>query len=154
MDIYRVQHGEAVLESEDPERPLTNNGRSEVEAVARCVASLGIAVSQIRHSGKLRARQTAEVFARNLAPSQGVIEQEGLGPNDDPRKTLQQVSEVKGSLMIVGHLPHLSKLASLCLTGNPREGVVRFTKAGVVCLGSNDGGWSLNWALVPEILRP
>jgi len=39
MEIYLVQHGEAKSESEDPERPLTENGRRAVESVARYIAS-------------------------------------------------------------------------------------------------------------------
>jgi phosphohistidine phosphatase len=152
MEVYLVQHGEAVPESQDPERPLADRGRAEVDSVARHVANAGTKVSQIRHSGKLRARQTAEVFAQHLAPPGGMAEQKGLGPNDDPEKALRQVSEAEEPLMIVGHLPHLSRLASLLLLGDPEKAAVAFRMGGVVCLGRTDRGWSLKWALVPEIV--
>ena len=57
--LYLVQHGEAVGESVDPNRPLSAHGRATVEQVAACAARLGLKVDQIRHSGKLRAEQTA-----------------------------------------------------------------------------------------------
>ena len=81
MEIYLVQHGEAKPESEAPERPLTDKGRTEVESVAYYVAGLGVKVSRIVHSGKLRAKQTAEIFAQKLRPSQDTVGQEGLGPD-------------------------------------------------------------------------
>lgn len=152
MEIYLIQHGESKPESEDPERPLTDKGRTEVESVARYVTSLGVNVSQIFHSTRLRAKQTAELFAQYLGAPQGVIEQEGLGPLDDPQEAKQLVLQAEESLMIVGHLPHLSKLASLLILGDPEKEVVRFKMGGVVCLGRSDGGWSINWALVPQLI--
>ena len=153
MEIYLVQHGESKPESEDPERPLTEKGRADVEAVAHYVGSLEIKVTQIQHSGKLRAKQTAEIFAQHLAPPQGAIEQEGLGPLDNPYKAKQIALQAGRTIMIVGHLPHLSRLASLLISGDPDKEVVRFRMGGVVCLGENDSSWVLNWAFVPEIVR-
>ena len=153
MEVYLVRHGEAKPESNDPERPLTDSGMADVESLARYIANLKVAVSQIRHSGKLRARQTAEIFGRYLAPPHGVIEHAGLAPNDDPRKALAEICQATEPLMIVGHLPHLSRLASLLLSGNVDKDLVRFRVGGVVCLSSDDGGWALSWALDPEIVR-
>ena len=59
MIVYLVQHGEAKSEEEDPERPLTDNGRFTVESVSEHIAPLGLGVTRIIHSGKLRAKQTA-----------------------------------------------------------------------------------------------
>ena len=61
--LYLVQHGEATKETEDPARPLTEHGRQEVVKVARALARVRLGVSVIAHSGKLRARQTAELQA-------------------------------------------------------------------------------------------
>ena len=152
MEIYLVQHGEAKSESEDPERPLTDKGRHEVESVARSVAGRDIRVSRILHSGRLRAKQTAEGFAMYLEPPQGIIEQEGLGPSDDPQRAKQLISQATEPLMIVGHLPHLSRLASLLILENSEAEVVKFRMAGVVCLGKIDNAWLVSSALVPEIV--
>ncbi|MCK4829093.1 phosphohistidine phosphatase SixA, partial [bacterium] len=54
------------------------------------------------------------------------------------------------SLMIVGHLPHLSRLAGLLLTGDPENQVVEFINSGVVCLTGQDKQWTLSWAVVPD----
>lgn len=81
--LYLVQHGKAATEAEDPARPLTAEGREDVKRVAACVAKLNLTVLTICHSGKLRAKQTAELFAQILAPA-SIGEIGGLAPLDDP----------------------------------------------------------------------
>ena len=151
MEIYLVQHGEAKPETEDPERPLTDKGRRDVEASARYAAALAVEVAQILHSGKLRAKQTAEVLTQFLLPSQGIREEKGLAPLDDPHLAERLVGESEEPLMIVGHLPHLSRLASLLILGTPEEEVIKFTMGGVVCLTKSDDRWLVRWALIPEV---
>jgi phosphohistidine phosphatase len=56
MRLYLVQHGDAVSEQSDPERPLSVAGRRDVEAVARLLASNDIRAERVAHSGKLRAQ--------------------------------------------------------------------------------------------------
>ena len=153
MEVYLVQHGESKSEAEDPARPLTNRGKQEVESMARYVANLGIEVAQLFHSGKLRAKQTAELFAQHLMPPEGIAEQEGLGPLDDPYKAKQLVSQAEESFMIVGHLPHLSRLASLLVLGEPEKEVVKFRMGGVVCLAKSGESWSIDWALIPPFAQ-
>ena len=81
MKIYLVQHGEAKLEKEAPERPLTDKGKEKVESVARYVVGYGIEIAEILHSGRLRAKQTAELFAQYLSPPQGIREVKGARPS-------------------------------------------------------------------------
>jgi phosphohistidine phosphatase len=57
-------------------------------------------------------------------------------------------------LMLVGHLPHMARLASLLLTGNPNREVVRFRNATIVCLERVEDGWVLLWALGPDLVEP
>jgi len=153
MEIYLVQHGEAKSEIEDPERPLTKKGRKEVESSARYAATLGIEIVQILHSGRLRAKQTAEIFAQIFSPPQGIREEKGLAPLDDPNPTKHLVQQAEKPLMIVGHLPHLSRLTSLLILGALEKEVIRFTMGGVVCLSREDSNWQIKWALTPEILQ-
>ena len=57
------------------------------------------------------------------------------------------------SSVVVGHLPHLSRLASLLLTGESEAEIVAFQMAGIVCLGRADrGSWSLRWMVIPQVL--
>ena len=153
MKVYLVQHGESKSEAEDPERPLTEKGKEAVGTVADYVAPLGLEVAIIVHSSRLRARQTAEIFARCLSPAQGVREVEGVGPLDDPHEAEQLIQRAERPLMIVGHLPHLSRLASLLILGTPEHEVIRFRMGGVVCLSESDNKWSVEWALMPELVH-
>jgi phosphohistidine phosphatase len=152
MDMYLVQHGEARAESEDPARPLTERGRREVERVAGAAARLGLGITLIQHSGKLRARQTAEVLAAALHPSLGVRECAGLAPNDDPSLVAQMVAEAREPWLLVGHLPHLSRLLSLLVVGDPDRGLLAFRMSGLVGLGRESGGWRLRFVLTPELV--
>jgi phosphohistidine phosphatase len=152
VEVYLVQHGEAKPESEDPERPLTYTGRTQVEAAAQHLAACGVTVSRILHSGKLRAKQTAAILAQYLDPAVDVVEQEGLGPKDDPGIAEQMLTQSREPVMIVGHLPHLSRLAALLMLGDADRTVVSFQMGGVVCLGKGDDGWTVRWALVPDLV--
>jgi phosphohistidine phosphatase len=56
--------------------------------------------------------------------------------------------------MLVGHLPHLSRLASALLLGDPGREIVRFRMGAIVCLVRAEGRWLLQWVLTPELARP
>src|SRR6516225_11720817 len=130
MELYLVQHGEAKPESEEPERPLTDRGAETVRRMAAWAAQVGLKVDQIRHSGKRRAEQTAALLGERLNPAQGVIAVDGLQPNDDVRPVAEAIQAEPAAVMLVGHLPHLSRLANLLLTGDPDSTVLRFQMAG------------------------
>jgi phosphohistidine phosphatase len=153
MRVYLIQHGEATSEEEDPERPLTDKGRKAVESMSKYIATLGLGVTCIIHSGKLRARQTAEIFARHLSLLERVCKQKGLGPMDELQEVKQLIQRTDQPLMIIGHLPHLSRLVSLLTVGSAEQEVVSFQKGGVVCLIRKDDGWLLAWALTPELIQ-
>lgn len=148
MYLYLVRHGDAKAEEVDPERPLSDRGWAEVQRVARHVGRLGLPVAEIRHSDKLRATQTAETFAKLLSPPHGVRQARGLNPMDDPAIAREDIEVFPESLMLVGHLPHLGRLAR-SLLGLDRE-IFDFPPAAVVCLVRTDRGWRLEWILTPE----
>ncbi len=149
MHLYLVRHGEAKSEREDPERPLSSRGREEVERVSRAAAKKGMAASRIFHSDKLRAKQTAEILARKIIPSEGICEISGLGPEDDPSLTKAELEVSGKSLIVVGHLPHLNRLAALLLNGNSGAQVLDFQTASVVCLSRRKKEWKVNWTMDP-----
>lgn len=150
MKLYLVQHGEAKSEKEDPERSLTDWGREEIERVAKVAKPLGITSSVIYHSGKLRAKQTAEILGGtlNLASQQ----EEGLNPNDPIQPWVERISKENRDLMIVGHLPFLDKLASFLLCGEENARLILFRYGAIVCLQQKeDKKWAVSWILTPEM---
>ncbi len=153
MKLYLIQHGEAKPESEDPERSLTSRGEEEVKKVSVTAKRLNIKPLKVFHSGKMRARQTAEIIARNLQiPGPSVQAMEGLNPNDRVLPWEVRVSQESEDLMIVGHLPFLEKLASLLLCGEENARVVLFRYGAIVCLEQKqDKGWAVRWILTPEM---
>ena len=153
MELLLVQHGESKREAEDPARPLTERGADAVRSMAEWAARAGVRVDQIRHSGKRRAEQTAAILADRLTPAQGVIVVSGLGPNDDVGTIAETIQGEQQSLMLVGHLPFLSRLTGLLVTGDASTLVVAFRNAGMVCLTDQEGTWSVKWAMTPDLAK-
>ncbi len=153
MRLYLMQHGKSKSKEEDPDRSLTDEGRSEVGRVAAFLARTAPSESiPIRHSGKTRARETAEALAGTLEAAT-VEETDGLAPLDDPAIWAERLGETDEDVVLVGHLPHLARLTSLLLASDPERGVVEFSNAGMVCLQRNeDGRWALLWSVVPALL--
>jgi len=104
------------------------------------------------HSGKLRAKQTAEVLAEHLNPARGVLVSKDLEPLADPVILKRRLDETVEDSVLVGHLPHLQKLTGHLLTSNENKLVVTFRNAGIVCLDRESGYWTIQWIITPEIL--
>ena len=154
MYIYLVQHAEAKSKEEDPDRALTDIGRRNMRKTATFAArQAGISVDLIVHSGKTRARQSAEILAELLSPSKGVGESDGLNPNDDTGIWVKNLARSRENLILVGHLPHLGKLTAHLICENPEAAVVEFKNACMICLQrSNTGLWTVQWMIVPQLL--
>jgi len=69
MAVYLVQHGKSLNDQEDPEKGLSERGKAETERIAGVAQGYAVQVSSILHSGKKRARQTAEIMAARLPVS-------------------------------------------------------------------------------------
>lgn len=152
MNLYLVQHGEAKSEMEDPTRPLSDHGTELVRRVAAWGEGARLHIDQIRHSGKKRAEQTAELFAERLKPAGGVIAISGMGPTDDVRPVANAINLEKQDIMLVGHLPFLNRLASQLVIGDPDKQLFKFCNAGIVCLSRDEGEWLISWTVVPQLL--
>jgi phosphohistidine phosphatase len=149
MDFYLARHGEAVGELIDPTRPLTGAGWENVERVARLAAEKTQRVSVIYHSGILRAVQTAEILARHLAPLEGIQMVSGLLPDDDPSVIAAELAIATKPVMLVGHLPHLNRLASLLSRAHAERETVEFMPASLACYTREASRWKLNWMMTP-----
>jgi len=152
MIVYLVQHGEALSSEQDPLRPLSDKGMADVRRMADYLkAHAGVSVHEVLHSGKERSEQTAVVLAEALNAPLGADHH--LKPGDDPDWWAQHLKTRQKHVMLVGHLPHLERLADLLLAGKDGLSLVNFRNAGVVCLQRNgDGVWQLGWILTPAIL--
>jgi phosphohistidine phosphatase len=155
MRLYIVQHGDALPEQVDPERPLSAKGRRDVEAVARLLASAGTRAVRVAHSGKLRAQQTAEVLAAALAPAAVPEIMTGLNPNDPVEPVARRVAGWTSDTILVGHLPFMGRLVARLVAGHERGPVAAFVPGSVVCLEQGEAGrWAITWMVIPELAPP
>ena len=149
--VYLAQHGMAVDKAVDPERPLSEQGIAQTQAIAEQLQRANIKVTRIFHSGKLRARQTAEIFASVLAVDK-LGSTEGFSPNDDVSQTPSQLTF--DDALYIGHLPHLDKLVSLLVSGDEASGVLMFQNSAVVCLENDTSkdNYSIQWYLSNNLI--
>ncbi len=152
MELYLVQHAASKPEHEDPDRSLTVAGAAVARRMAEWAAQVGVGIANIRHSGKTRAAQTASILGESLAPKAGVQAVPGINPLDDPAPLAAELRSQDEPLMLVGHLPFLSRLTGSLLANDPERQVVRFENAGIVCLQRTEGEWSLSWVMLPRLL--
>jgi phosphohistidine phosphatase len=152
MSVYLVQHGKSLPKEEDPEKGLSEKGIKDVKRIAKVGKESGISVSCIKHSGKKRARQTAEIFSSALNPEGGVQEVSGLNPVDDVR-TFSSNLRSKENVMYVGHLPFMERLSSYLICGDEDNPVFKFQNGGIVCIDKDEdsGKWVIQWTFMPDI---
>ena len=152
MALYLVQHGRSHPKDVDPDQGLTDDGRTEVKRIADVARGYGVNVRMILHSGKTRARQTADIMAAALAPADGVKAKSGLKPLDDVT-ALAGLVDATADVMLVGHLPFMQRLTAWLITGSIEPPVFQFQNGGIVCLKENKdaGGWVIVWSLSPHI---
>jgi len=154
MNLYLVQHAEAENEEEDKNRPITEKGAMDTKKAGEFLAKKkGFELDSIMHSGKLRSQQTADILAVELKPADGCWSADGLAPDADPQIWVNNLRDTNDNVMLVGHLPHLEKLASTLLVHDPAKKVINFANAGIVCLRkSPDGAWGVDFIITPDLL--
>lgn len=152
MALYLVQHGKSLPKDQDPQKGLSQEGAAETERIAQVAKGYGIRVSTITHSGKTRARQTAEIFEAALKPSGGIHERSGLNPMDDVSVFADFIDSTEDE-MLVGHLPFMERLAAYLITGSFEKPVFKFQNSGIVCLDKDPvtQSWMIKWTLMPHI---
>jgi phosphohistidine phosphatase len=138
-----VHHGDAIGPEVDPRRPLSVSGREQVERLATAAAVRGARPAVVWHSGKLRARQTAEAFWRLCNALAEFSATRDLQPEDAPAWIATRLRDETRDVLIAGHYPHLPGLLSL-LTGShafPKNGVVALERK------SDSKEWTEIWRL-------
>ena len=154
MKLYLVQHGDSLPEEVNPERPLSERGQQDVTRLAEFLGRRGIRVQRVCHSGKTRARQTAEILAATVASGVAVEAMSGINPNDPVEPIAERIKDWDDDTLLAGHMPFMGRLAALLLTGKSESVVVAFQPGSVVCLERTVSGvWAMNWMLRPELLQ-
>ncbi len=154
MRVYLVRHGKASKDPQhktDAERPLTERGRADVAAMAKFLRKATVEVAQIRHSGLVRAAQTAEILGQQLKPPGGVIAVRGLHYADPVDELARELHYEAEPVMLVGHNPFMEYLAAAMLATNLGRTPVWFATSTIACLDYIDGEWTVKWVLHREL---
>ncbi|MCG8637206.1 MAG: phosphohistidine phosphatase SixA [Desulfobacterales bacterium] len=155
MALFLVQHGICLSRDKDPEKGLSETGIEETRRIAPVAKGYKIPVARIFHSGKKRARQTAEIYHKALDVGTPLAVLNGINPMDDVR-AFAATLDASANWMVVGHMPFMERLVSYLATGDETVRIYRFQNSGIVCLdaGKNDEGeadWFIKWTLNPNI---
>jgi phosphohistidine phosphatase len=144
MRLFLVHHGDAVGPEVDPRRPLSDGGRDAVERLAAASAQKGAQPSVVWHSGKLRAKQTAEIFWRACNALAEFSASRDLQPDDPPAWIRDRLRHEPRDLMLAGHYPHLPGLLRLLVPHS-----AAFPPHGIIALETDDDGetWKEVWRL-------
>jgi len=159
MRLYLVQHGEAVNASVEAEKTLSPKGLRDIRALAEASARHRIEAAEVIHSGKARARQTAEMLAEAL--NLPVRKAAGLDPLDPVRPFADDCAAMR-STVVVGHLPFMERLAAILVAGHEDPPVLAFQRGGMACLERRGppepdapfGAWCILWTAYPDQVHP
>ncbi len=153
MNLYLIRHGQARPRQEDPTQPLTSQGRLDVATTTRFLVQTGISVREIWHSEKARSRETAWIIGQALTASR-LVSKPGLAPLDPVDSIRAEIMERGDDLLIVGHLPFLSRLINLLLGIALGRELVAFQTAALVGLGRDQQNiWKIRFAIYPRLLE-
>lgn len=149
MKLYLIQHGHALSSDEDPDRPLSSQGTSDVTAISAYLDNLNVRVDTIIHSGKTRAMQSA-MIARILTDNE-ISFMTGLDPNDQITSITSVLGSWDSDTMIIGHLPFLGKLAAFLVSEDESLPSFNFTPGTLLILESKSPGeWMVNSMIRPD----
>ncbi|MBC2606988.1 phosphohistidine phosphatase SixA [Pelagicoccus albus] len=152
--IYIARHAHALDEApSDALRPLSEKGHKQCARLVQGLRKTSLlSVSEVWHSGYLRAEQTASALANGLGLPLPHLQKDGLTPYDHPRSIAEKINQTHENFLLAGHEPNLSHLASLLLSGRDDFQAVIFPKASILCLsrmkvGSQATPWQIEWHL-------
>lgn len=163
IEIYLLRHGIAVESdfmsvTKDSERPLTPEGIKKMRCIAKGMKALGLSFECILSSPFLRAKETAEIVARKFHVDEILELTPSLEAGGSPRQLIHDLCRRKGQLtkvLLVGHEPYLSHLASVLVTGK-QELPITFKKGGLCLLKAAKLRYgrcaTLEWLLTPRQL--
>jgi phosphohistidine phosphatase len=146
MQLCLVHHAHALGPDVDPQRPLSTEGLSHAAVLAGRVKARGFVPAVIWHSGKLRARQTAEAFLMACNPFAEFKMIRGVHPDDPPEILSDRMRSETRDVLVAGHIPHLTAWLHAALPES-RD----FPLHGAVALETEDDGrsWKELWREAP-----
>jgi phosphohistidine phosphatase len=161
MMLYIMRHGlaeEPTPKGDDASRKLTAKGADKIRKAAAGIRAMGLALDMILTSPVARAAETAEIVANELGGARPKAMPE-LSTGASPAGALDALAKqrLSESVLVVGHEPTLSRLASLMLTGSSESVGIKLKQGGVIALEFPDrverGAAQLRWMMTQRQLR-
>ena len=110
-------------------------------------------MAHVMHSGKLRAKQTAEIMAKAIANGQMIEECRLLRSEHPVAPIIELIQHWNDDTMLVGHMPFMSQLVGALVIGDESHDLVRFPTSTVVCLDRYEHQrWILDWVVRPDLV--
>lgn len=158
MLLILMRHGLAADLSDtikdDFSRPLTDEGRSKTQRVARGLQKLVETIDLLVSSPKIRARQTAQIVRDVFGKAAPEIEIWDALAESETEIWIQKLRETRAqTVILVGHEPDLSCFAARLLSGDEFGFRLDFKKAGACAIEWNGEHAVLKWFLPPAVLR-
>jgi phosphohistidine phosphatase len=132
VKVHLVHHADALGPQVDPQRPLSSPGLQQADWLAVAAREAGVRPDVIWHSGKLRARQTAEAFLRLCNPFATFTMVRGLRPEDPPDWIRDMLEGEEGQVLAAGHMPNIMSLSAMlgAAVPIPQHGMVTLERIG------------------------
>jgi phosphohistidine phosphatase len=161
MTLYLLRHGIAEEKAPgklDRDRKLTPRGRARMRRAALGLRTLVGEVDAILTSPFPRAAETATIAAAAIKKAPKPREIDALASGASPMDTLRALRDLaRGEhVMLVGHEPGLSSLASLLLTGAVDGIRIDLKKGGCIAVSIRTPApraATLLWLATPRALR-
>jgi phosphohistidine phosphatase len=158
MKLYILRHG--IAEDGHPGMPdearqLTSEGKKKLREVLAVARTAGVEPALILSSPLVRAMQTAQIAASELACEGDIVETQSLTPDADPRACWDEIRLHKdeSEVMLSSHNPLCASLAAYLL-GAP-ELHVDYKKGAIMRIDFDSFGSQpqgvLRWFLVPAL---
>jgi phosphohistidine phosphatase len=164
VNIYFLRHGIAVERGapgfeDDSARPLTREGKKQLRKTSRALRKMKLEFDLILSSPLLRAKQTAEIVAKNLKLKKRLKFSGELKPDGSMKNLFRRLNELKPApknLLLVGHEPYLSRLISILVSGGENT-AIDFKKGGLCKLDVEKLRFGLcaklAWLLMPKQMK-
>ena len=156
MKLCLLRHAEAEPRGPgvaEAARQLTQNGKKELRAVLKLARDAGVEPEAILTSPWTRALETATA-AGDVLGCKNLIETKSLLPDIQPSHVWGEIRSLRPlkEIMIVGHEPHMSRLASFLLEAPV---AIDFKKAGLLRIEVQEKEGPprgvLKWMLTPKL---
>jgi phosphohistidine phosphatase len=159
MIVYFLRHASAGHPGfnlkQDEQRPIDKIGERQSRDIGHALAALKVELDLVISSPLTRARQTAELAAKEMGHKDKIVIDEAMRPEasyDQFHDLLAKHSKSQ-AIMVVGHNPSITEFLVRLLTGHDHSAWIEFKKGAIAKVTVEESRGILNWMLTPKMAR-